>query len=65
MAMPSIPDTSARILEIEARQDEALRQLADLEQRVEQALAASVPLARETIIAAASFSRAALRREAA
>ena len=44
-------DTTARILEIEARQDDALRQLAELERRVEQVLAEYLPLMGKTNLA--------------
>ena len=37
--MDSISDSANRMFEIEARQDEALQQLAELERRVEQVLA--------------------------
>jgi hypothetical protein len=37
--MQVFSDVPPRVLDLEARQDEALRQLADLEQRVEQVLA--------------------------
>jgi hypothetical protein len=43
--MDSIPDSATRFLEIEARQDEALQQLAELERRVEQVLAACLTAA--------------------
>ena len=46
--MDSFADTAARILEIEARQDEALQQLAELERRVEQVLAAFLPTASQS-----------------
>ncbi len=36
-------DSAVRILDIEARQDDALRQLADLELRIEQVLAEFLP----------------------
>jgi hypothetical protein len=38
--MDTLTETSARILEIESRQDDALRQLAELERQIEQVLAA-------------------------
>jgi hypothetical protein len=41
--MDSISDTTRRILEIEARQDEALRELDLLERRLEQVLAEYLP----------------------
>jgi len=41
--MDSLADTTARILDLEARQDEALRQLKALEQRLEQVLAEYSP----------------------
>jgi hypothetical protein len=44
-AMDSISDTTRRILEIEARQDDALRELEALERRLEQVLAEYLPLA--------------------
>ena len=44
-AMDSISDTTRRILEIEARQDEALRELEALERRLEQVLAEYLPIA--------------------
>jgi predicted Zn-dependent peptidase len=37
--MDSLSDSAARILEIESRQDEALRELETLELRIEQVLA--------------------------
>lgn len=43
-AMDSISDTTRRILEIEARQDEALRELDALERRLEQVLAEFLPM---------------------
>lgn len=43
-AMDSISDTTRRILDIEARQDEALRELGALERRLEQLLAENLPL---------------------
>lgn len=43
-AMDSISDTTRRILEIEARQDEALRELEALERRLEQVLAEYLPM---------------------
>jgi len=43
-AMDSISDTTRRMLEIEARQDEVLRELAALERRLEQVLAECLPL---------------------
>jgi hypothetical protein len=43
--MDSINDTTRRILEIEARQDEALRELGALERRLGQVLAEYLPLA--------------------
>lgn len=49
MALES--DTAGRILEIEARQDEALRQLEELERRVEQVLAEYLPLMGKTSLA--------------
>jgi hypothetical protein len=41
--MTLAPDPSSRILDIEARQDEALRELADLEQRIAVALKEAQP----------------------
>jgi hypothetical protein len=41
-------DSAARILEIEARQDDALRQLAELELRIEQVLAEFLPPAQKS-----------------
>ena len=43
-AMDSITDTTRRILEIEARQDEALRELDALERRLQEILAEYLPL---------------------
>jgi hypothetical protein len=43
--MDSISDSATRFLAIEARQDEALEQLAELERRVEQVLAACITAA--------------------
>jgi hypothetical protein len=37
----SIPESARRIIDLEARQDEALRQLAELEQKLEAILAAA------------------------
>ena len=59
-AMDSISDTTRRILEIEARQDEALRELEALERRLEQVLAEYLPLA-----ASPQFSLADRRYDAA
>jgi hypothetical protein len=42
-AMESLAETAARILDIEARQDDALSQLAALERRIEQVLAQHLP----------------------
>ena len=42
--MDSLSQSGRRILEIETRQDELLRQLAALEQRIEQVLAEQTPL---------------------
>jgi hypothetical protein len=42
--MELISDTTRRILEIEARQDDALRELEALERRLEQVLAEYLPL---------------------
>jgi hypothetical protein len=36
-------DTTARVVELEARQDEALRQLAELERRIDAVLAEVLP----------------------
>jgi hypothetical protein len=47
-------EPAARILEIEARQDEALRLLAELEQRTEQVLAESLVVSSRSIAIAAS-----------
>ena len=44
LAMDSFSDTTRRILEIEARQDDALRELEALERRLEQVLAEYLPL---------------------
>ena len=41
--MDNLNDPTAKILEIEARQDEALRQLAELERQLEQVLAQYTP----------------------
>ena len=41
--MDTLLETAARILEIESRQDDALRQLAELERRVTQVLAEFLP----------------------
>ena len=41
--MDTLIDTTARISEIESRQDDALAQLADLERRIEQVLAEFIP----------------------
>ena len=43
-AFDTLSDPAARILDIEARQDEALLQLADLELRIEQVLAECLAL---------------------
>lgn len=42
--MDSLSDSASRILEIEARQDDALRQLEALESRIEQVLAEQLSL---------------------
>jgi hypothetical protein len=44
--MHALPESTLRMLDIEARQDEALRQLEELERHVALALAESLPLAR-------------------
>lgn len=49
--MTSIPDSALRIIELEARQDEALRQLADLEAQLESVLSAALPPAASPLIA--------------
>ena len=41
--MDSLSDSARRILEIEARQDEALKQLEALERQIEQVLAEHLP----------------------
>lgn len=41
--MDTLLETAARIVEIESRQDDALRQLAELERRVAQVLAEVLP----------------------
>jgi hypothetical protein len=45
--MHSLSGSAINMLEIEARQDEALRQLTELEQQVERALAESLPLVKK------------------
>ena len=47
ISMHSSSESAVRMLEIESRQDEALRQLAELELQVERALTESLPLARK------------------
>jgi hypothetical protein len=42
-------DPAARVLEIEARQDEALRLLTELERKIEQVLQESLTLAARTV----------------
>jgi hypothetical protein len=41
--MDTLSDSAARVLDIEARQDDALRQVEELERRVEQVLAEHLP----------------------
>ncbi len=43
--MDSLSESTARLVDIEARQDEVLRQLDELERRIEQVLAEYAPLA--------------------
>ncbi len=58
--MESISDTTARIVDLEARQDAALRELEALEKRVEQVLNEQIAaLARLSASAAPQFERAA------
>ncbi len=42
--MATLTDSAAKIQELEARQDEALRQLEELEQRIAEVLAEYAPL---------------------
>jgi tetrahydromethanopterin S-methyltransferase subunit G len=46
--MDSLAESTARLVDIEARQDELLRQLDELERRIEQVLAEYAPLAAKT-----------------
>ncbi|HEV3136530.1 MAG TPA: hypothetical protein VGZ26_01475 [Pirellulales bacterium] len=55
--MHSLSESAIRILEIESRQDEALRQLAELERLVERALSESLPLAKQAVAAIETMSR--------
>ena len=55
-------DTTARVVELEARQDEALRQLAELERRIDAVLADLLPKNERT--AETSAAPAAIRRAA-
>jgi hypothetical protein len=46
--MDTLLETAARISEIESRQDDALRQLAELERRIAQVLAEFLPASEQT-----------------